>query len=36
MRVSVADDLLGESKPLEYMFQVELSDASARDGCGTG
>jgi hypothetical protein len=29
----VADDLLRESKPTEYMFQIELDDASTNDGC---
>jgi hypothetical protein len=36
MGISITDDLLRESEPLEQMFQVELGYAGTRDGCGTG
>jgi hypothetical protein len=34
--VSITDDSLRESEPLEQMFHVELGDAGAGDGCGAG
>jgi hypothetical protein len=36
MGVSITNDLLREPKPLEYVFQIQLGDASASDGCEAG
>jgi hypothetical protein len=34
--VSIADNLSGETKPMEHVFEVELCDAGAGDRGGTG